>query len=79
MEANGTRLATVMYNLLEVLRISAILLTPFMPDSAAEILRQIGACEACSTWESRSVRSLPAGVTWSGATTCSPASTPPKP
>ena len=32
-----------MYNLLEVLRISAILLTPFMPDSAAEILRQIGA------------------------------------
>ena len=52
MEANGTRLATVMYNLLEVLRISAILLTPFMPDSAKEILRQIGACEACSTWES---------------------------
>ena len=52
MEANGTRLATVMYNLLEVLRISAILLTPFIPDSAAEILRQIGACEACSTWES---------------------------
>ena len=52
MEANGTRLATVMYNLLEVLRISAILLTPFLPDSAAEILRQIGACEACSTWES---------------------------
>ena len=52
MEANGTRLATVMYNLLEVLRISAILLTPFMPASAAEILRQVGACEACSTWES---------------------------
>ena len=52
MEANGTRLATVMYNLLEVLRISAVLLTPFMPDSAKEILRQIGACEACSTWES---------------------------
>ena len=52
MEANGTRLATVMYNLLEVLRISAILLTPFMPDSAKEILRQVGACEACSTWES---------------------------
>ena len=52
MEANGTRLATVMYNLLEVLRISAVLLTPFMPGSAKEILRQIGACEACSTWES---------------------------
>ena len=64
MEANGTRLATVMYNLLEVLRISAILLTPFMPDSAAEILRQIGACEACSTWEiAAQYGSLPAGVT----------------
>ena len=64
MEANGTRLATVMYNLLEVLRISAILLTPFMPDSAKEILRQVGACEACSTWESAAqYGSLPAGVT----------------
>ena len=64
MDANGTRLATVMYNLLEVLRISAILLTPFMPDSAAEILRQIGACDACSTWESAAqYGSLPAGVT----------------
>ena len=64
MDANGTRLTTVMYNLLEVLRISAILLTPFMPDSAAEILRQIGACDACSTWESAAqYGSLPAGVT----------------
>ena len=55
MEANGDRLATVMYNLLECLRISAILLTPFMPDSSAEILRQIGACECCSTWDSAAV------------------------
>ena len=51
MEANGARLARVMYNLLEVLRVSAVLLTPFMPDSAAEVLKQIGACECCSTWE----------------------------
>ena len=64
MDANGTRLATVMYNLLECLRISAILLTPFMPDSSAEILRQIGACECCSTWESAAVYgSLKADVT----------------
>ncbi|MBR2935361.1 MAG: methionine--tRNA ligase, partial [Oscillospiraceae bacterium] len=55
MDANGDRLATVMYNLLECLRISAILLTPFMPDSSAEILRQIGACECCSTWDSAAV------------------------
>ena len=31
MEANGARLARVMYNLLEVLRVSAILLTPLSP------------------------------------------------
>ena len=52
MEANGVRLATVMYHLLETLRVCAILLTPFIPASAAEILRQIGACDHCSTWES---------------------------
>ena len=52
MDANGARLARVMYNLLEALRVSAILLTPFMPDSAAKVLGQIGACECCSTWES---------------------------
>ena len=51
MEANGARLARVMYNLLDALRVSAILLTPFMPNSAAEVLKQIGACECCSTWE----------------------------
>ncbi len=52
MEANGPRLAHVMYNLLETLRICAILLTPFIPTSAAEVLRQVGACEACSSWDS---------------------------
>ncbi len=52
MEANGPRLAHVMYNLLETLRVSAILLTPFIPTSAAEVLRQIGADAACSTWDS---------------------------
>ena len=52
MAANGDRLATVMYNLLECLRISAILLIPFMPSTSVEILRQIGADAAVSTWES---------------------------
>ena len=52
MDANGPRLACVMYNLLETLRVCAILLTPFIPASAAEVLKQIGACEACSDWES---------------------------
>ena len=64
MEANGARLARVMYNLLEVLRVSAILLTPFMPTSAAEVLKQIGACECCSTWEAAGqYAALPADVT----------------
>ena len=51
MDANGARLARVMYNLLEALRVGAILLTPFMPSTSPEILRQIGACECCSTYE----------------------------
>lgn len=37
------RLATVLYNLLESIRIASVLLTPFIPDTAAEIQRQINA------------------------------------
>ncbi len=54
-EQNAPRLACVMYNLLEALRVSAILLQPFMPQSSAEVLRQIGACEDCQTWDSAAV------------------------
>ena len=52
MEANGARLARVLYNLLETTRICGILLTPFMPDSCAKLFAQIGAGEACRTWDS---------------------------
>lgn len=38
------RLGTVLYNLLETIRRGAILLMPFIPESAAEILRELG-CE----------------------------------
>ena len=63
MDANGPRLAHVMYNLLETLRVCAILLTPFIPASAAEVLRQVGACGECSTWDSAAVwGSLPRTV-----------------
>ena len=55
MEANGPRLARVMYNLLEVLRVSGILLTPFIPGSAGKVLDQIGACQECRTWDSAAV------------------------
>ena len=52
MEANGKRLAHVMYNLLETTRICAILLIPFMPESMDKLFQQIGACEGCRTWDS---------------------------
>ena len=53
--ANRARLATVMYNLLETVRICAVLLTPFIPDSAEKIFGQIGACPCCRTWEKANV------------------------
>ncbi|MBC5729948.1 methionine--tRNA ligase [Pseudoflavonifractor hominis] len=62
-EANRPRLARVMYNLLECLRISGVLLSPFMPDSCTKLFGQIGACAACTTWESAGKwGSLPANV-----------------
>ena len=41
-----------MYNLLETVRICAVLLTPFMPDAAAKIFERIGANDSCKTWDS---------------------------
>ena len=52
MEANGARLAQVMYNLLEAIRFAAVLLTPFMPESMEKALDQIGAEEESRTWTS---------------------------
>ena len=51
-EAKKARLATVMYNLLEVIRISTILLLPFMPESSKSAFFQIGVPENLQTWES---------------------------
>ena len=51
-EANRARLASVMYNLLETIRICTILLTPFIPASCEKIFAQIGACECCRDWDS---------------------------
>ena len=53
--ANRVRLATVMYHLLETIRICATLLMPFMPESAEKIFNQIGACQGCRTWEKANV------------------------
>ena len=49
-EANKTRLATVMYNLLEAIRICTVLLQPVMPASCEKIFAQIGATE--TDWDS---------------------------
>ncbi len=50
-EAKKARLASVMYNLLEALRVSLIMLLPFMPESCAKAFAQIGADEAATAWE----------------------------
>ncbi len=49
-EEQKPRLARVLYNLLETVRICAGLLTPFMPDTAAEISRRLGG--APMDWDS---------------------------
>ncbi len=41
-EANGPRLAQVMYNLAETLRVIAILIQPFMPETPEKIWSQLG-------------------------------------
>ncbi|MGD1152944.1 MAG: methionine--tRNA ligase [Syntrophales bacterium] len=46
--ANKSRLETVIYNLLESLRIIAILVSPFMPGSAEKIMDQLGITSADS-------------------------------
>ena len=50
-EAKRARLATVMYNLLEALRICTQLLTPFMPESTAKAADQLGVPAGLRTWE----------------------------
>ena len=49
--ANAPRLAAVLYNLLEAIRVSGILLSPFMPNTAEKIYAQIGADAALTSWE----------------------------
>lgn len=63
-EANRARLATVLYNLLEVLRVTVTLLQPFIPDSCSKAFAQIGASAADATWDNAQVFGvLPANVT----------------
>ena len=50
-ETKKARLATVLYNLLDTIRIVATLLSAFMPTTMPKALEQIGACEKCATYE----------------------------
>ena len=49
-EDSKPRLAKVLYNLLETIRICGGLLKPFMPDTAAEVARRLG--DARTDWDS---------------------------
>ncbi len=55
MDANGARLAHVLYNLVETTRICGVLLAPFMPESMDKLFAQLGVDEAGRTWESAAV------------------------
>ena len=63
-ETKRARLATVLYNLLETIRICTTALTPFMPETCDKIFAKIGACQLCRTWDKANVwGSLRADVT----------------
>jgi len=62
-EAKRTRLATVMYHLLDAVRICGILLSPCMPEACTKVFAQIGADERVTTWEgAKTLGLLPATV-----------------
>ena len=51
-ESRRPRLAAIMYNLLETIRICTIMLRPFIPDSCAKIFEQIGASGKLTEYDS---------------------------
>ena len=62
-EANKARLASVMYNLLESLRVALTLLVPFIPASCEKAFAQIGASEDAHSWDNACLYGvLPADV-----------------
>ena len=59
-ESNKPRLGTVLYNLLEAIRIAAILLTPIIPATCEEIFKQINASK--TAYEDLSFGNLESGI-----------------
>ena len=63
-EANNARLASVLYNLLDTIRIVSTLLSAFMPTTMPKVWEQIGASEADVTYDNAAVFGvLPNNVT----------------
>ena len=63
-ESKKARLAAVLYNLLEAIRIISTLLSPFMPNTMPKVWQQIGASEADATYDNAGKTGvLPADVT----------------
>lgn len=51
-EEKKPRLAQVLYNLAESIRIISILIQPFMPETPEKIWEQLSICQGCRSWES---------------------------
>ena len=63
-ESKKARLAAVLYNLLEAIRVISTLLSPFMPNTMPKVWQQIGASEADATYDNAGKTGvLPADVT----------------
>ena len=63
-EDTKPRLARVLYNLAETLRICTVLLQPFMPTTCEKIFAQLGVDDSLKTWDSAAaVGSMPANAT----------------
>ena len=63
-EESKPRLARVLYNLAETLRIATVLLQPFMPDACEKIFAQLGVDAGGKTWASAAAfGTLPAAAT----------------
>ncbi|MBN1775616.1 MAG: methionine--tRNA ligase [Clostridiales bacterium] len=54
-EKSHARLASVLYRLLDTIRIVSVLLSPVMPNTMPEVWKQIGASAEETTWESAGV------------------------
>ncbi|SDZ92736.1 methionyl-tRNA synthetase [Eubacterium aggregans] len=63
-EATKARLAAVMYNLTESLRIITVLISAFMPDTGARMAEELKIPESALTWESiKDFGGYPSGMT----------------